>query len=65
MVAHRLSSAVRADLVVWLEDGRIRATGTHGELWRHEPAYRAVFGADTEREADEDAGRDTEREAAR
>ncbi|WP_078860819.1 ABC transporter ATP-binding protein [Streptomyces sp. NRRL F-2747] len=65
VVAHRLSSAVRADLVVWLEDGRIRATGTHGELWRHEPAYRAVFAADTEGAADEAAGRDTEREAAR
>lgn len=45
VVAHRLSSAVRADLVVWLEDGRVRATGTHGELWRHEPAYRSVFAA--------------------
>ncbi|MFI5671908.1 ABC transporter ATP-binding protein [Streptomyces sp. NPDC051704] len=65
VVAHRLSSAVRADLVVWLEDGRIRATGTHGELWRHEPAYRAVFAADTERETDEDTEGDTEREAER
>ncbi|WP_445270055.1 ABC transporter ATP-binding protein [Streptomyces sp. DSM 41634] len=46
VVAHRLSSAARADLVVWLEDGRVRAVGSHGELWQHEPAYRAVFGAD-------------------
>ncbi|WP_328296557.1 ABC transporter ATP-binding protein/permease [Streptomyces sp. NBC_00435] len=45
VIAHRLSSAVRADLVVWLEDGRVRATGTHGELWRQEPGYRAVFAA--------------------
>ncbi len=43
VVAHRLSSAVGADLVVWLEDGRVRATGSHDELWRHDPAYRAVF----------------------
>ncbi|MFJ7265354.1 ABC transporter ATP-binding protein [Streptomyces sp. NPDC099050] len=43
VVAHRLSSAVRADLVVWLEDGRVRGTGSHDELWRHEQAYRAVF----------------------
>ncbi|MGW6710798.1 ATP-binding cassette domain-containing protein, partial [Streptomyces sp. NPDC054956] len=46
VVAHRLSSAVRADLVVWLEDGRVRATGTHGALWRYEPDYRAVFATD-------------------
>jgi ATP-binding cassette subfamily B protein len=31
--------------VVWLEAGRIRARGTHAELWR-DPAYRAVFAAD-------------------
>ncbi|MFJ1864931.1 ATP-binding cassette domain-containing protein [Streptomyces sp. NPDC088097] len=43
VVAHRVSSAARADLVVWLDAGRVRATGTHAELWR-DPAYRAVFG---------------------
>ncbi|MFD9405777.1 ATP-binding cassette domain-containing protein [Streptomyces sp. NPDC059989] len=52
VVAHRLSSAVRADLVVWLEDGRIRAAGTHGELWRQDPDYRAVFAADATTGAD-------------
>ncbi|MCX5205485.1 ABC transporter ATP-binding protein/permease [Streptomyces sp. NBC_00237] len=44
-VAHRLSSAARADLVVWLDEGRIRAVGPHRELWR-QSAYRAVFAAD-------------------
>ncbi|MFF5804360.1 ATP-binding cassette domain-containing protein [Streptomyces sp. NPDC012746] len=44
VVAHRVSSAAGADLVVWLDAGRIRATGTHADLWR-DPAYRAVFGA--------------------
>ncbi|MFJ3960942.1 ATP-binding cassette domain-containing protein [Streptomyces sp. NPDC090036] len=43
VVAHRISSAARADLVVWLDAGRVRATGTHAELWR-DPGYRAVFG---------------------
>ncbi|MFJ7159799.1 ATP-binding cassette domain-containing protein [Streptomyces sp. NPDC101118] len=43
VVTHRASAAARADLVVWLEDGRVRATGTHAGLWR-DPAYRAVFG---------------------
>lgn len=45
VVAHRLSSAVRADLVVWLEEGRIRGVGTHRSLWE-QPAYREVFAVD-------------------
>ncbi|WP_028649331.1 ABC transporter ATP-binding protein [Nocardiopsis sp. CNT312] len=43
VIAHRLSTAARADLVVWLEDGRVRAVRTHAELWR-DPDYRAAFG---------------------
>ncbi|MFF1413089.1 ATP-binding cassette domain-containing protein, partial [Streptomyces sp. NPDC058289] len=64
VVAHRLSSAVRADLVVWLEDGRIRATGTHGELWRNDPAYRAVFAADAKTGSGEEAATETATDAA-
>ncbi|MGW0366921.1 ABC transporter ATP-binding protein [Streptomyces sp. NPDC002990] len=45
VVAHRVSSAAAADRVVWLEAGRVRATGTHAELWR-DPEYRAVFAAE-------------------
>ncbi|MEV6957749.1 ABC transporter ATP-binding protein [Streptomyces sp. NPDC051207] len=44
IVAHRPSVADRADLVIWLEDGHVRAVGPHRALWR-EPGYRAVFGA--------------------
>ncbi|MET9432313.1 ABC transporter ATP-binding protein [Streptomyces sp. NPDC003036] len=47
VIAHRLSSAARADLVIWLDEGRVRATGPHPELWR-DPAYRAVFAATTD-----------------
>jgi ATP-binding cassette subfamily B protein len=43
VVTHRLSTAARADLVVWLDGGRVRAVGTHEELWRQR-AYREVFG---------------------
>jgi ATP-binding cassette subfamily B protein len=43
-VAHRLSSAARADQVVWLDGGRVRAVGPHRELWRQD-AYREVFAA--------------------
>jgi ATP-binding cassette subfamily B protein len=45
VVTHRASTAARADLVVWLEDGRIRATAPHAALWR-EPGYRGVFTED-------------------
>ncbi|MGH3912427.1 MAG: ABC transporter ATP-binding protein [Pseudonocardiaceae bacterium] len=43
IVTHRVSTAARADLVVWLENGHVRATGPHERLW-DEPAYRKVFG---------------------
>ncbi|OIK23169.1 ABC transporter ATP-binding protein [Streptomyces malaysiense] len=71
VVAHRVATAARCDQVVWLDGGRIRARGTHAELWR-DPAYRTVFAADGAeneiRGADdamnEDAGEDMGREAA-
>lgn len=44
VVAHRISSASRADLVIWLEDGGVRAVGRHRDLWQ-DPAYRSVFAA--------------------
>ncbi|MFI1932706.1 ABC transporter ATP-binding protein [Streptomyces sp. NPDC020330] len=56
IVAHRLSSAARADQVAWLEDGRIRATGRHHELWA-DPDYRAVFRTDTPAEGSVPASR--------
>jgi ATP-binding cassette, subfamily B, bacterial len=42
IVTHRQSTAARADLVAWLDDGRIRACGPHHELWS-DPHYRAIF----------------------
>ncbi len=42
VVTHRAATARRADLVVWLVDGRVRATGSHDALWL-DPGYRAVF----------------------
>ncbi|MEU4131658.1 ABC transporter ATP-binding protein [Streptomyces wuyuanensis] len=47
VVAHRASSAARADLVAWLDDGRVRAVGPHSALWAV-PEYRAVFAATDE-----------------
>ncbi|MEU1035750.1 ABC transporter ATP-binding protein [Streptomyces mirabilis] len=51
VVAHRAATAARADTVAWLDGGRVRAVGTHAQLWRRLPGYRAVFGA-----AQEEAG---------
>jgi ATP-binding cassette subfamily B protein len=44
IVAHRASTAARADLVAWLDDGTLRAFAPHSELW-DDPGYRALFGA--------------------
>ncbi|MGW2517021.1 ABC transporter ATP-binding protein [Streptomyces sp. NPDC001617] len=43
LIAHRAATAARADAVAWLEGGRVRAVGTHAELWR-DSGYRGVFG---------------------
>ncbi|TDC69543.1 ABC transporter ATP-binding protein [Streptomyces hainanensis] len=42
VIAHRPASAARADLVAWLDDGRIRALGTHRELCARAD-YRALW----------------------
>ncbi|MBO8196866.1 ABC transporter ATP-binding protein [Streptomyces smyrnaeus] len=44
VVAHRASTAARADLTAWLDGGRIRAVAPHAQLWE-QPAYRALFGS--------------------
>jgi ATP-binding cassette subfamily B protein len=43
IVTHRLATAARADLVAWLDGGRLRAFGSHVLLWDI-PGYRQVFG---------------------
>ncbi|MGE5137384.1 MAG: ATP-binding cassette domain-containing protein [Gemmatimonadota bacterium] len=43
IVTHRAGTAARADLVAWLEGGRLLALRPHAELWAV-PRYRAVFG---------------------
>jgi ATP-binding cassette, subfamily B, bacterial len=42
IVAHRVSTAAHADLVVWLNNGKVRSVAPHHQLWI-QPCYRAVF----------------------
>ena len=41
-ITRRITTAARADLVVWLEDGRLRGYAPHQELCRH-PDYLATI----------------------
>ncbi len=42
LVAHRLSSVVSADRILVLDDGRVRAAGTHAELLAGDELYRRL-----------------------
>lgn len=46
VVAHRASTAARADAVIWMDRGRLRAVASHPELWQHD-GYRAMFAPDS------------------
>jgi ABC-type multidrug transport system fused ATPase/permease subunit len=51
VVAHRLSTIALADRVLFLQDGRIAASGPHTELVATVPAYAALALAYEEEEA--------------
>jgi ATP-binding cassette subfamily B protein len=53
VIAHRAATAAAADLVAWLEAGRIRALAPHHALWDSEPAYREIFAVDRSEEDSE------------
>jgi ATP-binding cassette subfamily B protein len=43
VIAHRLSTVQRADLILVLDQGRIAARGRHEELLRSSPLYRSIY----------------------
>jgi ABC-type multidrug transport system fused ATPase/permease subunit len=43
VIAHRLSTVQRANLILLLENGRISASGTHETLLHSSALYRQVY----------------------
>jgi ABC-type multidrug transport system fused ATPase/permease subunit len=54
-VAHRRATIALADSVVYLDGGRVVATGTHADLLRTRPDYAALVTAYERAEAERDA----------
>lgn len=53
MIAHRISTVEGMDKIVFLEDGRVEAVGTHDALYHSCPEYRRMV--DLQRLEDETA----------
>ena len=51
VIAHRATTAARADLVVWLDEGRVCAVAPHAELWSR-PGYRSLYGLSDDAQAE-------------
>jgi ABC-type multidrug transport system fused ATPase/permease subunit len=45
VIAYRLSTIRLADRVIYLEGGRVAATGSHDELMASSPGYAAIIHA--------------------
>jgi len=44
IIAHRLSTVMKADKIIMMGDGTVKAVGTHEELLKTSPPYRDLFG---------------------
>ena len=42
LIAHRISTTEKMDLILFIDDGRLAAQGKHEELYRDCPAYRRM-----------------------
>ena len=47
LITHDLRLAARADLILYLDDGRVRERGTHGELLHADGRYAALYRVQT------------------
>ena len=54
VVAQRISTVLKADKIVVLENGRIAAEGPHGELIAACPIYREIFGSQLGNDMDQE-----------
>ncbi len=54
LIAHRISSVKRADLVIVLEEGRVTQSGTHDELMQTDGHYREIAAAQLHGDDDEE-----------
>jgi ATP-binding cassette subfamily B protein len=52
IIAHRVQSIMKADLILVLDKGKIIQKGTHQELLRQEGVYRSIFDIQTRIEED-------------
>ena len=43
IIAHRLSTIINADRILFLDNGKITASGTHKELLKNCPAYKNLY----------------------
>jgi ATP-binding cassette subfamily B protein len=48
IIAHRIQSVMKADLIVVLDKGRIIQIGTHEELLAQEGVYRKIYDIQTQ-----------------
>ena len=53
MVTQKIRTAMKADRILLLEDGRISAYGTHQELLQTSVLYRQIAESQQEQEVDE------------
>ena len=56
LIAHRISTVERLDKIIFLDDGKIEAVGSHDELYTSYPKYRRMV--DLQRLEDEAGGDD-------